>query len=219
MINLSCFNLILQNGLNFPIYLCSVDITICIVLISKYKSRNYLEVKELIALCIRRDRQGEKLLYERYVAVMARLCQRYVKDRAEVQDVLIEGFVKVFEKLKTFEYRGEHSLEVWIRRIMINECLMRLRKRQMYLSALDDENDSVQPANDGSETREIIMLMHHLPAGYRMVINLYVIDGYSHKEIAELLGITESASRSQLTHARNKLKDILNKHGWNGMIN
>jgi len=178
-----------------------------------------LEVKELIALCIRHDRRGEKLLYECYVTVMSRLCQRYLKDRADVQDVIIEGFVKVFEKLKTFEYRGEHSLEVWIRRVMINECLMRLRKRQMYLSIADDENDHIQPAHHGSETREIIMLMHQLPAGYRMVLNLYVIDGYSHKEIAELLGITESASRSQLTHARNKLKDLLKRHGWNGMIN
>jgi RNA polymerase sigma-70 factor, ECF subfamily len=178
-----------------------------------------LEVKELIALCIRQDRRGEKLLYERYVTMMARLCHRYLKDNTEVQDVLIEGFVKVFEKLKTFEYRGEQSLEVWIRRIMINECLMRLRKRHMYLSIIDDDNDPVQPAHQGAETREIIMLMHHLPTGYRTVLNLYVIDGYSHKEIAELLGITESASRSQLTHARNKLKDILKRHGWNGMIN
>jgi RNA polymerase sigma-70 factor (ECF subfamily) len=178
-----------------------------------------LEVKELIALCIRHDRRGEKLLYERYVTVMARLCQRYLKDNTEVQDVLIEGFVKVFEKLKTFEYRGEQSLEVWIRRIMINDCLMRLRKRQMYLSMVDEENDPVQPVQNGSDAREIIMLMRHLPPGYRMVLNLYVIDGYSHKEISELLGITESASRSQLTHARNKLKDILKRHGWNGMIN
>ena len=178
-----------------------------------------MEVKELIALCIRHDRRGEKLLYERYVTIMSRLCQRYLKDREEVQDVLIEGFVKVFEKLKTFEDRGGHSLEAWIKRIMINECLMRLRKRQMYMSIVDDENDPVQPAHHGCETREIITLMHHLPTGCRMVLNLYVIDGYSHKEISEVLGITESASRSQLTHARNKLKDILKRHGWNGMIN
>jgi RNA polymerase sigma-70 factor (ECF subfamily) len=178
-----------------------------------------LEVKELIKLCIRHDRRAEKLLYERYVTAMARLCQRYLKDNAEAQDVLIEGFVKVFEKLKIFDYRGEQSLEIWIRRIMINGCLMRLRKRPIVFSMVDNENEPVQPAHHGSETREIIMLIDQLPTGYRTVLNLYVIDGYSHKEIAELLGITESASRSQLTHARNKLKDILKRHGWNGMIN
>jgi RNA polymerase sigma factor (sigma-70 family) len=177
-----------------------------------------LVVKELIAACLRNDRVGEKLLYERYVAVMARLCQRYIRNQADVQDILIEGFVKVFEKLKTFEYRGEQSLEIWIRRIMINECLMRLRKSERHLFTTDEKNEPVQAAQNDSEAKEIIMLMRHLPTGYRTILNLYVIDGYSHKEIAALLEITESASRSQLTHARNKLKEILKKHGWNGMI-
>jgi RNA polymerase sigma factor (sigma-70 family) len=177
-----------------------------------------LVVKELIAACLRNDRVGEKLLYERYVAVMARLCQRYIRTQADVQDILIEGFVKVFEKLKTFEYRGEQSLEIWIRRIMINECLMRLRKSERHLFTTDEKNEPVQAAQNDSEAKEIIMLMRHLPTGYRTILNLYVIDGYSHKEIAALLEITESASRSQLTHARNKLKEILKKHGWNGMI-
>ena len=175
-------------------------------------------VKELIAACLRNDRVGEKLLYERYVAVMARLCQRYIKNQTEVQDVLIDGFVKVFEKLKTFEYRGEQSLDIWIRRIMINECLMRLRKSEKHLFIANEKHEPEQPADNESEAKEIIMLIHLLPPGYRTILNLYVIDGYSHKEIAALLGITESASRSQLMHARNKLKEILKKHGWNGMI-
>jgi RNA polymerase sigma factor (sigma-70 family) len=178
-----------------------------------------LEVKELIAACLRRDRMSEKLLYERYVTVMARLCQRYLRNDAEVQDVLIEGFVKVFNKLQSFEYRGEQSLEIWIRKILINECLMRLRKSSP-LTSIDEENLAfVQPAPNDPEAKEIIKLIHHLPPGYRTILNLYVIDGYSHKEIAHFLGITESASRSQLTHARNKLKELLKINGWNGMIN
>ena len=101
---------------------------------------------------------------------------------------------------------------------MINECLMRLRKSERHLLIAEEKNEPVQLAQNESETKEILRLMRHLPAGYRTILNLYVIDGYSHKEIAAQLGITESASRSQLTHARNKFKEILNKHGWNGMI-
>lgn len=178
-----------------------------------------MEVKELIAACLQRDRMSEKLLYERYVTVMARLCQRYLKYDAEVQDALMEGFVKVFDKLKTFEYRGEQSLEIWIRRILINECLMRLRKSNPLVMIDEEKHELVQPAHNDPEAKEIIKLIHHLPPGYRTILNLYVIDGYSHKEIAHFLGITESASRSQLTHARNKLKELLKIHGWNGMIN
>lgn len=177
-----------------------------------------METKELITLCLRRNRAGEKLLYERYITVMARLCQRYIKDNTTVQDLLTEGFIKVFDKLPTFEYRGEQSLEIWIRKIMINECLMLLRKSNKLTGITDEMNEPVQAASIHVEVKEMITLINLLPTGYRTILNLYVIDGYSHKEIATLLGITESASRSQLTHARNKLKEILKTHGWNGMI-
>lgn len=177
-----------------------------------------MEVKALIAACLQRNRIGEKLLYDRYVTPMARLCQRYLRNEGDIQDVLIEGFVKVFNNLKTFEYRGEQSLEIWIRQIMINECLMRLRKNKKQFFIDEEQHALAQPCYNSPEAKEIIMLIHQLPAGYRTILNLYVIDGYSHKEIACLLGITESASRSQLTHARFKLKELLNKHGWSGMI-
>jgi RNA polymerase sigma factor (sigma-70 family) len=148
---------------------------------------------------------------------MARLCLRYLKDSDEVQDVLMEGFMKVFENVKKFEYMDENSLEVWIRKIMINECLMRLRKKRT-LHVSDDTNDKEMPDTFGNETdfsaAEILSLIQTLPEGYRAVFNLFVVDGYSHKEISGLLGITESASRSQLTHARNKLKELLRTHGW-----
>ncbi|SFN32488.1 RNA polymerase sigma-70 factor, ECF subfamily [Chitinophaga sp. YR627] len=175
-------------------------------------------IKELITSCLQRNRLSEKRLYERYVTVMARLCQRYIREDAEAQDALIEGFTKVFNKLSTFEYRGEQSLEIWIRRIMINECLMRLRKHKRLLLTTSEAEEESLPIHTDSSAKEIMQLMHHLPTGYRTILNLNVIDGYSHKEIATLLGITESASRSQLTHARSKLKELLKTHGWNGMI-
>lgn len=179
-----------------------------------------MDVKDLIKSCLQHNRSSEKLLFERYVAHMAHVCMRYLKDEAEVQDVLSEGFMKVFEKLKTFEYREEHGLEAWIRRIIVNECLMRLRSRNRLLDSISEEtSETAEPAQNDVEAKEIVMLMQRLPAGCRTVLNMYVIDGFSHKEIAALLGITESASRSQLTHARNKLKNLLKTHGWNGMIN
>lgn len=180
------------------------------------KQRYNLDVRELIRLCLLGDREGQKLLYERFVTSMSRLCMRYLKDQEEVQDTIIDGFLKVFDMLKTFEYRGERSLEVWIRKIMINQCLMTLRKKHMnVLTASADENLEVESV-DGTElsAEEILSLIQTLPEGYRTIFNLFAIDGYSHKEISELLGITESASRSQLTHARNRLKELLKTHGW-----
>jgi RNA polymerase sigma factor (sigma-70 family) len=147
---------------------------------------------------------------------MARLCLRYVKDKDDVQDILAEGFIKVFKHLQKFEYKGEHGLEAWIRKIMVNECLMSLRKKRGHVSLEFSESDTelVQPGGIGSEATEIIGLIRTLPEGYRTIFNLFVIDGYSHQEIADLLGISASASRSQLTHARNKLKQLLTTHGW-----
>jgi len=175
-----------------------------------------LDSKELIRLCLLEDQEGQKLLYEQYVTPMARLCVRYIKDKDEIRDVLTEGFMKVFQQLGKFEYRGGHSLEVWIRKIMVNECLMRLRKKRAHLF-IEPSMANIEPAQSGvadADAMEILDLIQTLPEGYRTIFNLYVIDGYSHKEIAVLLGISESASRSQLTHARNRLKLILTKCGW-----
>jgi RNA polymerase sigma factor (sigma-70 family) len=182
----------------------------------KLSLRSKLTNKELIRLCLLGDQAGQKLLYEKFVTSMARLCLRYLKDGDEVQDALMEGFMKVFERVKKFEYRDENSLEVWIRKIMINECLMRLRKnRTLLISDYADGNaPDIQKDETDFSAAEILSLIQTLPEGYRAVFNLFVIDGYSHKEISELLAITESASRSQLTHARNKLKELLRTHGW-----
>jgi RNA polymerase sigma-70 factor (ECF subfamily) len=153
---------------------------------------------------------------------MGRLCLRYVKNEADVQEVLTAGFLKVFRELKRFEYRGTSSLQVWIRKIMVNESLMYLRKgpRLSFVHLEEAESQeagkleshlSVDPAVSAEEIFEIL---RQLPVGYRVVFNLFAIEGYSHKEISVMLGIAESTSRSQLTHARVRLKELLNQSGW-----
>lgn len=145
---------------------------------------------------------------------MARLCQRYLHDRDDAEDVLMEGFMKVFKSLNKFTYTDENSLEVWMRRIIINECLMRLRKSRWLVIVESYATDIPETIDTAISAEEILRLISALPQGYRTVFNLYAIDGYSHAEIATLLGISESASRSQLSHARSRLKELLTLHGW-----
>jgi RNA polymerase sigma-70 factor (ECF subfamily) len=175
-----------------------------------------LDLKELIKRCLLGDPEAQKLLFETFVAPMARLCMRYLKDHDAAQDAMMEAFMKVFDRLKTFEYQGEHSLEVWIRKITINECLMKLRKNRtrFFLDVVTQQEQIAEVTADNFFAADILMLIDSLPEGCRTVFNLSAIDGYSHKEIAKLFDISESASRSQLTHARSKLKELLLKHGW-----
>jgi len=175
-----------------------------------------LDLQELISRCVSENPNAQKLLFEKFVAPMARLCIRYLKDHNLAKDVLMEGFMKVFEQLRHFEYQGEHSLGMWIRKIMVNECLMVLRKyrKRFFMDVSDQQIEVGDIVDDNIAADDILALIDHLPAGYRTVFNLYAIDGYSHKEIAAMLDISESASRSQLTHACSKLKELLRKHGW-----
>jgi RNA polymerase sigma factor (sigma-70 family) len=180
------------------------------------KQPSPLDLKELIRQCLLGKRDGQKLLFEKFVTPMARLCLRYIKDQDTAQDIMMEGFLKVFERLQNFEYRGDRSLEMWIRKIMINACLMNLRKdrTRFFMEVTEMCMDSGDTTETDMSAEDILVLINSLPEGYRIVFNLYAIDGFSHKEIAALLGISESASRSQLTHARSKLKVLLHKHGW-----
>lgn len=175
-----------------------------------------MDLEKVINLCHKNDPQGQKLLYERFINPMARLCTRYIEDDAEAADALIEGFMHVFDSIKKFEYRSDQALEAWIKKIIINQCLGALRKKRKMVMAQDEM--TIQETHDqesGLAAEEIIDLIRLLPKGYRVIFNLAAIDGYSHKEIAKVLGISESTSRSQLTRARNLLKDILRKNGWN----
>lgn len=170
-------------------------------------------VDDLLEGCKRGERRAQELLYKLLASRMLGVCMRYAKDHYEAEDMLQVGFVKVFQKVG--EFRGDGSFEGWIRRIMVNTAIETYRKNQRMLNVVDLEEvrDSPQSMFDmsGLEAKDLLNLIRHLSNGYRMVFNLYAIEGYSHKEIAEQLGITEGASKSQLSRARAILKDKLIK--------
>ena len=168
---------------------------------------------QLIEGCLRGERRFQKELYDRYSGKLLALCCRYCKDRDGAQDVLHEGFIKAFKNLHRF--KGEGSFEGWLRRIMVNAALESFRKDK-NLQVLDDITEATQhqirsKASDKMEADDIMELVQQLPSGFRVVFNLYVIDGYSHKEIAEELGITVGTSKSQLSRARAALQDKIRK--------
>ncbi len=159
---------------------------------------------ELIEGCRRNDREAQKALYDFMAPKMLSVCCRYVKDRMEAEDILVKSFMKVFERLDQFKSEG--SFEGWIRKIVVNESLTYLRKnKNMYLETdieIADREADLQSLETELEAADLLKLVSELPTGYRMVFNLYAIDGFSHKEIAEQIGITESTSKSQLSRAR-----------------
>ena len=143
---------------------------------------------ELINGCIRHERDAQKRLYDMYSPVMYPICCRYIRNAMEAEDVLVISFTKIFEKIK--QYRGEGSFEGWMKRIVINEALSHLRKHpsMFILSAPEDIPETASPESyDYFEEKDLIQMIQQLPAGYRSVFNLYAIDGFSHKEIAEKL--------------------------------
>lgn len=166
---------------------------------------------QLIEGCKRRDQHAQRFLYEHFSGKMFALCCRYIKDKMEAEDVLITSFTKIFERIGQFKNEG--SFEGWIRRIVVNESLTYLRKnKSMYLEtdieAADRELD-YEALESQLQAEDLLKMIAELPAGYRIVFNMYSIDGYSHKEIADQLGITESTSKSQLSRARVVLQKAL----------
>ena len=171
---------------------------------------------ELITGCRKRDGNAQKALYDIYSSKMYGLCHRYLKDAMEAEDVLIVAFTRIFERIDQF--KGEGSFEGWIRRIVVNEALTSLRKRRnMYLDAVLEEADyqlDYRNLEDHLEAEDLMQLINALPTGYRIVFNMYAIDGYSHKEIADSLGISENTSKSQLSRARTYLQKALKEQEW-----
>src|SRR6478609_2280569 len=166
---------------------------------------------EMIEGCKKGDRHAQKQLYDRFSGKMYALCCRYVKDKMEAEDVLVTAFTKILDRIDQFKNEG--SFEGWIRRIMVNESLSYLRKnKSMYLET-DIEAADHEPNYEGLESQleaeDLLKLISELPSGYRIVFNLYAIDGYSHKEIGDQLGINESTSKSQLSRARSFLQKRL----------
>lgn len=166
---------------------------------------------QLIKALRQEDARAQRQVYEKYGPRMLGVCFRYLGDEMTAEDVMVEGFLKVFGKIDQFS--GEGSFEGWMRRIMVNEALGWLRKRkQMPEDILSDEAANIPDynyADQNIETQELLDIIEKLPVGYRTVFNLYAIEGYAHSEIAGLLGITESTSKSQLHRARALLQKMV----------
>lgn len=166
---------------------------------------------QLVKALQKADPKAQRQVYEKYSSRMLGVCMRYVGDRMSAEDVLVEGFMRVFDRIDQFKSEG--SLEGWIRRVMVNEALGYLRQRKRLLDDVDlDEAHGVpdsSPMDHSLETQELMNIIEGLPTGYRTVFNLYAIEGYSHAEIADLLSISESTSKSQLHRARALLQQLV----------
>jgi len=161
--------------------------------------------KKLIQGCRDGNRKAQKTVYDMFAGKMLSVCLRYVSDRSAAEDVLQDGFVALFSKLDS--YKGDGSFEGWARRIFVNTALMYLRKKDALKMSEEIETAYSLSSNTSSQIedigyKELMKLIGELPAGFRTVFNMYVIEGYTHKEIADSLGITETTSRTQLSRAR-----------------
>ncbi len=167
--------------------------------------------KETIRLAVENNRQAQQQLFLQFSPKMLGVCRQYVRDLQQAEDVMITAFMKVFSSLKNFEHKG--SFEGWIRRIMVNECISFIRV-QKQVKFIEDETFFEESYNDIANkfsADDIQFLIDSLPDGYKMVFNLYAIEGYKHQEIAQMLGINEGTSKSQLSHARKMLQKQINK--------
>jgi len=171
--------------------------------------------KEIIELCRKNDRRAQKVLFEKYSPKMFGVCKRYVKNREDAEDILIEGMYKVMANIKSFKSNG--SFEGWIRRIVVNEALMFLRKKHNFRLTIEISNVEIKTnvsAQDRLQEQDILNLLGKLPTGYRTIFNLYVIEGYKHREIAEILGISINTSKSQLILAKKRLQGLLKQNRY-----
>jgi RNA polymerase sigma-70 factor (ECF subfamily) len=165
--------------------------------------------------CKRQDRISQKYIFDRWSEAMLMLCMRYVQSLPDAEELMLNGFYNFYKTIARFEYSNEQGISAWLKRIMVNESLMHLRKKGALLLAVDQYAADV-PADDTSLARmnanEIFKLITTLPAGYRTVFNLYVIEGYSHREIADMLAITEGTSKSQLSKARMLMQKLVKEN-------
>ncbi|HEU4576321.1 MAG TPA: RNA polymerase sigma factor [Chitinophagaceae bacterium] len=162
--------------------------------------------------CMNNNPAAQRELYNRYSPKMLSVCYRYAHNREDAEDMLQEGFIKVFSQIHTFENRG--AFEGWIRRIMVHTCINILKKNKKFNESVDIIHATGVQVREESipsvvQAKQVVECIRMLPIGYRTVLNLYAIEGYSHKEIAEMLDIEESTSRSQYTRAKAMLEEIL----------
>jgi RNA polymerase sigma-70 factor (ECF subfamily) len=162
--------------------------------------------------CLKNHAAAQRELYQRYSPKMLAVCFRFAHNREDAEDMLQDGFIKVFLQMHTFQSKG--AFEGWIRRIMVHTCINHLKKNKRFNESVDIMQASMAQVREESipsivQAKQIVDCIRLLPIGYRTVLNLYAIEGYSHKEISGMLDIEESTSRSQYTRARQMLEDIL----------
>ncbi len=166
----------------------------------------------LLKGCMNNEQAAQRELYNRYSSKMLAVCYRYAHSREYAEDMLQEGFIKVFLQVHTFENRG--AFEGWIRRIIVHTCINILKKNKKFNESVDIIHATSMQIREESvsaiiQAKQVVECIRLLPIGYRTVLNLYAVEGYSHREIAGMLDIEESTSRSQYTRAKAMLEDIL----------
>ncbi len=179
--------------------------------LNSYEFSNNTDEGYLVKCCKNNNPAAQKLLYKKYEGAMMILCLRYVVDYEDAKEVLMDGFYSFFKNIGRFSYLGEGSVKAWLTKILVNQCLSFLRKRKPIFSTgkdLDSYENKWAEENvlDNMNIKEIMKLVQSLPDGYRTVFNLYVFEGMNHREIGEMLEISENTSKSQLHKAREILK-------------
>lgn len=169
--------------------------------------------EKLIQQCRKGRPEAQRALYERYSPSLMAVCRRYLGSSEDAEEALSNSFIKIFRRLD--QYRGEGALAAWMRRIAVNEALDFLRYRKNHFSAWPEKGleAPAQEQEQSDEADQLLQMIESLPLGYKTVFNLYAIEGYSHREIAELLGISEGTSKSQLSKARRELQSQMNACG------
>jgi len=181
---------------------------------------NREEVEKLVDACIRNDRKSQQIFYKMFYGKMLNVCMRYTRNREEAQDVLHDGFIKVFQRLQSFGNKG--SLEGWVRRLIVNNAIDHIRCRKDYFmpgdenfaDSLPDEHYEYLEVEKMKQMKaeKVISLIQHLSPAYRAVFNMFVIENMPHQEIADYLGISVGTSKSNLAKAKEKLKELFEKH-------
>lgn len=171
-------------------------------------------MQDLINDCIKGNRKAQQELYQQYAKAMYNTCYRIMNNAEEAEDILQEAFVSAFRNLASFKY--ESTFGAWLKRIVVNHAINSLRKRKLQLISMSETNidyeDHKYTEDRGNQTLSVAKIkkaMKELPEGYRVVFSLYLIEGYDHKEISKILGITESTSKSQLNRAKSKLRALM----------
>lgn len=181
-----------------------------------------LSEQELIRRCLKKDRHAQEFLFNKYYDELYSISMRYLVDHQLAEDAIIQSFTRVFKSLKKFSYQGQGSLGRWVRTILINESIRLLKKRdtirfEEHMTYLETRNTDANGLQT-MQAADIIRMIEKLPTGYRTVFNLYAIEGYTHREIAQMLSISESTSKTQFKKARHHLMNKLNEERNYGTI-